>query len=121
MGIFSEGQFDIWKQWYVFDPKKGGWPGSFKKVESIPSNSVVLYYQSGVPYPTRPFSSSQSSKFLLTLHDYSIPVESVVGVINNKGDNKNYYDKVNYLRRKAAKMLAKKELEDIEQVHTCSE
>ena len=117
MRIFSNGQFDIWKQWYVFDPKKGGYPGSFKKANKISSDLIVLRYISSHP-ETIKTNSVQSRDFLLTIFNYKKRVEEIEGVINSKGYNKDYYSKVNYMRKKAAELCAKNELkrlEDIEQ------
>jgi hypothetical protein len=109
MGIFSDGQFDVMRQWYVFEPKAK----RFKKVEGdIPRYALALYF-TAVPEKPEDFSSG-SRGFSLTLFDYdktldkSIKfVEKVKGVIDRKGPNTDYYNKVNYMRRRATEIIEK--------------
>lgn len=121
MGIFSDGQFDVMRQWYFFEPKTK----RFKKVEGdIPRYALALYF-TAVPEKSDDFSSGRRD-FSLTLFDYdkeldkSIKfVEKVNGVIARKGPNNDYYSKLNYMRRKATEIFEKEKQELMEAKIAC--
>jgi hypothetical protein len=111
MRIFSDGQFDVMHQWYAFEPKKERL-GSFKKVDGITPDSIALYFLS-VPKGPEDY---QSRGFTLVLFDYNkrITAGNIKGIIDRKGPNYDYYSKVNYMRRRAAKILEEKKQEMID-------
>jgi len=111
MGIFSDGQFDVKSRWYIFNPKKR----SFEKGNIVQPNTIHLHY--GISEMDK--VSFDSNHFTLTLFENGEDMKSsimgsVEGEIYRKGLNKDYYSKVNYMRRKATEIVERKKQEMID-------
>jgi hypothetical protein len=117
--IFSNGQYDVIKQWYYFVPKTK----SFKKIEGdIPEGSLTLFYE-GLPqcdvnvtegcrhFNVKLFDYEQYLQRNLKTVESLKPLEEKSGIIRRRDKrgiihridfNTDYYDIIDYIRLKAS-------------------
>lgn len=99
----TNGQFDEVLGKYVFDHDSK----TFKKIEGeIPKDAIVMYYTSS--YTSEETAIEEIKDFNLSLFEYGKPVESVNGTISKADPNHDYYEKVDFMRKKASELLKKR-------------
>lgn len=96
--VSTNGQFSRDKGKYVFDPNRGGYPGSFVPVESIkgplePKDLILTY----TTFP----KSTYKKGFRLDLEQFGKPVtEAIDGTMYFDGrSSEEYHDAVDKMRR----------------------
>ena len=114
--IFSNGQYDVVKQWYYFVPDTK----SFRKIEGdFPKDSLTLLYE-GLPqcdvnitegcrsFNVKLFGHEQYLQRNLKHVESLKPLDDKSGIIRKKGSNTEYYDIIDHIRIKASTLEKRK-------------
>jgi hypothetical protein len=108
--IFSnyrrKSQFHAHDNLYIFDPQKGKSPGSFRYIYAIQDRGILFLSPSVfLHYDSEDTDEPNVREFELRLfHDGKVVKDR--GLILKKGDNRDYENKINRMRKKAAELLS---------------